>query len=1816
LPEVIHAERKDKESEEQQPAEQGQTNDIWGSLIKQLEELSPDAAEWDYADEFILALKELAAHKIESRQTHHIRVEQLIQESKDQARKVINYLEFTEVDKWDPAKLISDEALLLVDLLEKFKQQLLAFQELKNKFELATVSEENVLRPEFENMKVVLQDTYSGLRVRFGKEGETSITKLEPSYVIPAKEPIPDRENEFKEQIDKTTEPGFPELLSKGDPIHPQLREPDLYAEGITGDSPVEVKPEPGAEEPYAPETSNPPTPEPAPAALELSPPETLGDGPVKPEVYIEPGEAETKEIEVPPAPTIIEYDPVSPEEAEQSLFVAMDAGNLPLAYWLALGLEQAWEPAVPSWLLAGVQGAHWFMTQWPDIPQTLLDEIHQEVEPKNRTIKSEQSILALSIALGMGLFDNGAGWEDWLSVEIPSSAANLNALLIEADQFIQSGIKLQPVIVQHVLGKEQVEARTRELARQAKIWLEQAPQKGTRFPGADDVWKKIVGSRGTIHIWFDYVAQDDRKNAEKVQKELETWSDRPWLDNHIQKLHRERRGGAKTIDGGARDQLIHWLIKATEIAAQWSDLIIESNIEVGKRHWMWEQTSQFCDFLKKNLPGSVREACNLQQKAGSQLERISYAVLEESLHLLALGMNINTGTGTRIAESFLPSHTLQENLASVLIYYPELALKENGCPRGILGKREVDILVRAKHSERDAFDLWLNHHNYTFLNTLINRMPKSVQDEARQSMDERWIDDIQLVEHEIEKTTVAIEQALLDDLVAEQDYVTAKGNVESIRKQLKLISSAGSQSEAVDFRSYLDKLHEIQKKFEVSHDERLSNYKKHWEKLLLRLPKFIPQEEDRQKIIRLVEDSLEQKDLRAVGETIAHLDDVATGNEKLVLDLFSGKTVTYRSKEFHAEMIPMIRTLDTEAIQDEGRKFSRNLPVERRREVQKALEAWVSLKREENRNLREENFSLLTTILQYLGWDMDSNSPISVIPHPSAGFQHWRVLATPRIPSPVPQFGSERFKETTGRFGLYDVVGAWGRPGFDAIEALINQVGKKPFIMLYFGRMQPNQRLELMRLARRKQHPLIVVDELLMLFLSREYDVRISAMFDCALPYSSVNPYAPFATGSVPPEMYFGREDKMADVENPYGPSIVYGGRQLGKSALLRQVQRNFHHPERGQFAIYEDIRLIGDPMSEKDYRIEIAERLINALRQGSVLEPSKQSFDITKLADILIHQIKSKGWRVLLLIDEADMFLEADAGRKFTVVTTLKRVMDQTDRMFKVVFAGLNHVQKFTKTSNQPLAHLGDSSAINVGPLEPLSAIELIEKPLRSLGYVFGKPGHEDPSLIAHILSYSNYHPGLLQLFGQFLVDHLNQKSYGNLHPPYAITRSDIEAVYRITKVRETIRNRFNITLELDERYEAITLSLILEQWDEKNGFDRLFSPEDLLKIARGYWIAGFSEDITVFKGFLEEMCGLGVLSSVSLEDENIKYRLRSPNLVSLMGNYDEIFNRLEVISQSQPVSQQRKLESYHAPVNSYYSPLTYAQERVIIGNTSGVAMVFGTQATHIHNLAETLEKTVRAIGDWYEIKVSARTEATMREHLKGLIKRSQKPIIAYRELDGTGEEMVEQIKAAAHFCRQTHDKKLRVVFALDAISAWKWFQIPTKLRLEVEQNYVDVSTALARWDRLGIRQMLEQHEPEIPAGDANIKRIDEVTGGWPNLMDKFIDLCRGVTDPLPALDELKKCLSTEVEKKDFTADLGLYDDKRIKIFLDKVLQEKDLKSLSAEEGIDYLFGEENLEESKAVLEYLRRLSIVQTTPHLRVEPVVARALHEQDR
>src|SRR5690606_18679400 len=152
----------------------------------------------------------------------------------------------------------------------------------------------------------------------------------------------------------------------------------------------------------------------------------------------------------------------------------------------------------------------------------------------------------------------------------------------------------------------------------------------------------------------------------------------------------------------------------------------------------------------------------------------------------------------------------------------------------------------------------------------------------------------------------------------------------------------------------------------------------------------------------------------------------------------------------------------------------------------------------------------------------------------------------------PVPFFGS--FAS-----GRYRIVCLWDRPSIDVI---LNRVGTtikgRPALVLYFGRMTERSRRALAQEARRKRQSFLLIDETLVTFLTAEPGSRLPSMFACCLPFTWSDPYVTTAS-IVPAELFYGRRDELRKVVDPRGACFVYGGRQLGKTALLRHAERTF---------------------------------------------------------------------------------------------------------------------------------------------------------------------------------------------------------------------------------------------------------------------------------------------------------------------------------------------------------------------------------------------------------------------------------------------------------------------------------------------------------------------------------------------------------------------------------------------------------------------------------------------------------------------------------
>ncbi len=602
--------------------------------------------------------------------------------------------------------------------------------------------------------------------------------------------------------------------------------------------------------------------------------------------------------------------------------------------------------------------------------------------------------------------------------------------------------------------------------------------------------------------------------------------------------------------------------------------------------------------------------------------------------------------------------------------------------------------------------------------------------------------------------------------------------------------------------------------------------------------------------------------------------------------------------------------------------------------------------------------------------------------------------------------------------------------------------------------------------------------------------------------------------------------------------------------------------------------------------------------IRSTEANQPEKISQYIEK-AMAEFHQL-----RVLVLFDEADHFLSADAKNGFQVVEGLRNLMRNTKGRFRVVFAGLHDVQRFNNIPNQPLAHFGQT--LLVGPLEAGPAQQLVLEPLGILGYRFA-----DEITALKVLSYTNYHPGLIQYFCHELVNRLQAKRSSS-GPPYTVLADDVEAVYGIHRVRQVIRERLDWTLALDDRYQCIAWAMIYEQKETRDSYIRSFSVAELLELVQEWWPQGFEKcDIQVFGGLLEEMVGLGILIR-NLEDQ---YLLRSPNLVRLMGTREDIEYRLLELGEKSPPSQRRP-ESQHVLLdvqNRLYSPLTLAQESDLQNSgESGVTLIFGSPALGQDVLNQALTNLG---GSEIPTQKLSRSKLTL-EWLDAYARqpRGAGQSLAYGQLKGTGGNMTQCVWHVLELCKTFNQKRrrpLKVVFIFNPAATRSWLKVAANQRKHREDKATIIY--LHRWDEVGIQQRLSQAEkmdsPEV------CQNVLEATGGWSFLLDALLQRCGDDTNPRPYADTLIEELGSELLDQ-----IGL-DDKESPVLrklagLDTVQDtDEDLETLVSliNDGTSEDDAPLTLDTCRPTVEFLHRLQCLEKrNAEYRVESILSRVVN----
>lgn len=1265
-------------------------------------------------------------------------------------------------------------------------------------------------------------------------------------------------------------------------------------------------------------------------------------------------------------------------------------------------------------------------------------------------------------------------------------------------------------------------------LQKEVEAWTNQARQLTILYAPATKVWRKWQEPNGLIYNLLQPIKDNDADRAEQCKRLWERLADDAQIKREVEQTDRvvlKRRLG-DDISSKALNVLKRHVREALDLAKRWLELQ-ESSPRLDK------------GYLREQAEGLRRVIRERQQHVLNELDAfcsgnnelpMNAAILCCKRSIENIGQ-IFTSEERTFGEEPKPRQILNAELLKI----SHLPLDEEWNPidsEQRLARLLIEHISRGTVRWQSAFDEHIKARDHEATARVIEFLELSGPPSV----------DIAELKRSRQKSLEECQAALLrdaDDTLREVGNAVAQGLLreeEYLQKSAQIIKLQVDTASVLNFEKVHRELEVIREEIKSKRSEEIDAARKRLE--ALSLPPNNP-------AFSRIGHSLDQGDLLSANEYIEMVRNKAALPElaNQINDFARFFPETLKGIEAFMEPPSQANRPDPLKMVKEIRSYSRGHfrsysigPVDmfhvagvQAAQAADMLEAWFGLKK--TQRVDDTNLS------QVLGGFGLRSIETTV---KRAGQHAWVQAKTEPIQDrnrcPVPIFGSTAS-------GSYRILCTWDRPTEEDIVSEIGELQSGATFVFYFGRMSEQRRRDLARLSRERRRTFVLVDDLLVLYLCGERGSRLPVLFDCTLPFTFLEPYTTTA-GLVPPEMFYGRERERSSIIDPMGTCFIYGGRQLGKTALLRDVERTVHSIERGTIALWIDLKAEGIGY---DRPIDgIWDLLARELKNSTLLPTSLPAHTSPDKIFALVGDWleKDPARRVLLLLDEADRFLESDGKEDFVRSARIKGLMDRTNRRFKVVFAGLHNVQRTTRASNHPLAHYGEP--ISIGPLlndgEWHEARALIERPLASLGYRF-----ESPDLVTRILSQTNYYPSLIQLYCKQLLAHVtdHRRNFFDYRasPPYVITSSHVEDAYQSQSLRTDIRNRFMWTLDLDPRYRLIAFWIALSSLSNIDKADSGFPAISIRDDVVGWWAQGFHETSSEdsFRVLLDEMTGLGVLRVV----EAGRYALRSPNVLSLIGTQDEIVREIESFCEREAPAEY-EAGSFRAayreagrrdPVRR--SPLTAQQESDLRSRENKVAVIIGSEATGLRELCFFLEY---AFGKEFFFSMEDVLDgATFAKRLAGIDfhRREGTSIVVIPHTCPWSEVWIESAIQKINKLK-SRTSFVRILFVADPRTAWQLIRdgvVGPEHPLMKELRIVTLNP----WHDAALKQWLEDCGFEVDK-EGRMK-ITSATGNWPFMLMRFYELAK--SDPAhweQCLNELSKSVQDPTAATECAARLGL--------------------------------------------------------------------------
>ena len=851
------------------------------------------------------------------------------------------------------------------------------------------------------------------------------------------------------------------------------------------------------------------------------------------------------------------------PERGFPDLFWALIQENrLSLAYWLARYVENkeldlSFTP--PSYLVeAFIHGLA--VQNETDSSAHCLYDIYNIYNEKFESLESEETgydagirLLVMAGALRPSLFAPHTGAHTVLKshASLPSLDAFF-AIGQAVEKFAERGLPIITDRLTDVKDDQQWQEELNSLIEDARVWLERAPKMRMKYRPLERIWQGFVTEGKWVHNFVSPVVQSDESKIKDVLEMIQQCGSKRRIKDQVENqvgrvVNHKLKCGLEPLERGVQE--------AVDFASRWVKLCEQKpkqsqDYRTGLTRTLWDDIQQHIDTAKNEL--------NTFEERHKDFKPI-LAGVAISRHVLDAITEIFNGEPslTESNERFL--------LSAELLKIPNLELTEEWMPTeealNNLGYYLVQYIALPESDQtwEKAFKNQTQHRNHWATGNILNLMATEEEDKTVSQLEEARQDAISgciiALENDIKITKNKIENSVWNGILTDEKRLGFAQQVEGINPK-----------EVLNFTTECYRLKKIRNQIEEINKNHIDGCKQRLEKLSI-------SKDDQNRIDAL----LKRGDVGTVEEFIAILEkgeqllDINTDNKIDRFRDFFPKTIR-EFEEFFKEKQPQRIISRIRNGRSIGPLNMSNVPGAQGQEAADVLTAWYELKRRRGDKFSERFGEGIKRILGWLGFEVQNISPYQL----TEGTENrlWIPLTATISPRcPIPAFGSESE-------GQYRLMCVWARPGEDEILDWIDQGTRgQATIVFYLGRMTVQRRRDLAHSTRAFFPPFLLIDENQLLSLCSERGARLPTLFDCAMPFARINPYTPFAAGNVPSEMFFGREQEAASLMDLQGSCFIYGGRQLGKTALLRYVERQFEDEPDKHKAIFLDLKTNGIP-------------------------------------------------------------------------------------------------------------------------------------------------------------------------------------------------------------------------------------------------------------------------------------------------------------------------------------------------------------------------------------------------------------------------------------------------------------------------------------------------------------------------------------------------------------------------------------------------------------------------------------------------------------